>query len=188
MAIRCSCRMPVQGTIHWPFVMATGEVAGIMILVSMAAIWAHGRSMGSRTTARNVSEDFECASLTLRAGVSPQASAVVHEDNSAGVQAADSISSSEPSRYPEAISTPSPMPEPLPVSLPVPLPEPGRGTGMGTGKDTLEDSSAAASCQSSDSVLEFARDPMEAARLAREEHKLMFVLHVSGNFEESKFT
>ena len=80
------------------------------------------------------------------------------------------------------------MPEPLPVSLPVPLPEPGRGTGMGTGKDKLEDSSAAASCQSSDSVLEFARDPMEAARLAREEHKLMFVLHVSGNFEESKFT
>jgi len=34
----------------------------------------------------------------------------------------------------------------------------------------------------------FARDPMEAARKAREEHKIMFVLHVSGNFEESKFT
>jgi len=36
--------------------------------------------------------------------------------------------------------------------------------------------------------LEFARDPAEAAVLAKQEHKLMFVLHVSGNFEESKFT
>jgi hypothetical protein len=34
----------------------------------------------------------------------------------------------------------------------------------------------------------FARDPMQAARLARDEHKLMLVLHISGNFEESKFT
>jgi hypothetical protein len=29
---------------------------------------------------------------------------------------------------------------------------------------------------------------MQAARLARDEHKLMLVLHISGNFEESKFT
>jgi hypothetical protein len=34
----------------------------------------------------------------------------------------------------------------------------------------------------------FAKDPMEAAELAKREHKLMLVLHVSGNFEESKFT
>ena len=34
----------------------------------------------------------------------------------------------------------------------------------------------------------FAKDPAEAAVLAKREHKLMFVLHVSGNFEESKFT
>ncbi len=38
------------------------------------------------------------------------------------------------------------------------------------------------------SQLEFARDPTEAALLAKQERKLMFVLHVSGNFEESKFT
>jgi hypothetical protein len=36
--------------------------------------------------------------------------------------------------------------------------------------------------------VEFARDPAEAALLAKKERKLMFVLHVSGNFEESKFT
>lgn len=33
-----------------------------------------------------------------------------------------------------------------------------------------------------------AKDPTEAAELAKKEHKLVFVLHVSGNFEESKFT
>ena len=38
------------------------------------------------------------------------------------------------------------------------------------------------------SQVEFARDPTEAALLAKQERKLMFVLHVSGNFEESKFT
>ena len=34
----------------------------------------------------------------------------------------------------------------------------------------------------------FARNPLEAARLARAERKLTFILHVSGNFEEARFT
>jgi hypothetical protein len=34
----------------------------------------------------------------------------------------------------------------------------------------------------------FVRNPREASRLAREEHKLTFLLHVSGNFEDSRFT
>jgi hypothetical protein len=34
----------------------------------------------------------------------------------------------------------------------------------------------------------FARNPLEAARIAGEEHKLTFLLHVSGNFEEERFT
>jgi hypothetical protein len=36
--------------------------------------------------------------------------------------------------------------------------------------------------------VKFARNPQEAARIAAAERKLTFVLHVSGNFEESKFT
>ena len=31
-------------------------------------------------------------------------------------------------------------------------------------------------------------DPSEAARKARDQEKLVFVLHVSGNFEDPKFT
>jgi hypothetical protein len=34
----------------------------------------------------------------------------------------------------------------------------------------------------------FARNPLEAAQVARAEHKLTFVLHVSGNFEDARFT
>jgi hypothetical protein len=36
--------------------------------------------------------------------------------------------------------------------------------------------------------VEFARNSVEAARMARGERKLVFLLHVSGNFEESQFT
>jgi hypothetical protein len=34
----------------------------------------------------------------------------------------------------------------------------------------------------------FVRNPSEAAKVAKQQHKLLFILHVSGNFEESKFT
>jgi hypothetical protein len=34
----------------------------------------------------------------------------------------------------------------------------------------------------------FARSPLVAAEAARKEHKLTFLLHVSGNFEEARFT
>jgi hypothetical protein len=37
-------------------------------------------------------------------------------------------------------------------------------------------------------ALHFARDPTEAARLAKEDNKLMVVFTISGNFEDSKFT
>jgi hypothetical protein len=37
-------------------------------------------------------------------------------------------------------------------------------------------------------ALKFARNPAEAAKLAKQDKKLAFFLHVSGNFEESGFT
>jgi hypothetical protein len=37
-------------------------------------------------------------------------------------------------------------------------------------------------------AVEFARNPLEAARAAGEERKLTSMLHVSGNFEEARFT
>lgn len=37
-------------------------------------------------------------------------------------------------------------------------------------------------------AVQFARNPQEAARTAQAEHKLTFLLHVSGNFEDDRFT
>ncbi len=36
--------------------------------------------------------------------------------------------------------------------------------------------------------VEFVSSPAEASRSARWDEKLVFILHVSGNFEDSKFT
>jgi len=46
----------------------------------------------------------------------------------------------------------------------------------------------ATSCGDFGTTVEFADTPVEAAAKAKKEHKLVFVLHVSGNFEDPRFT
>ena len=43
-------------------------------------------------------------------------------------------------------------------------------------------------CRSFGTHVEFVSTPSEAARQAKKEEKLVFVLHVSGNFENPRFT
>jgi hypothetical protein len=43
-------------------------------------------------------------------------------------------------------------------------------------------------CGSFGTQVEFVGTPSEAARQAKKEQKLVFVLHVSGNFEDPRFT
>lgn len=43
-------------------------------------------------------------------------------------------------------------------------------------------------CENFGTQVEFVRNPQVAAKIAREEGKLTFLLHVSGNFEEARFT
>ncbi|HLN33533.1 MAG TPA: hypothetical protein VK395_37745 [Gemmataceae bacterium] len=45
-----------------------------------------------------------------------------------------------------------------------------------------------ATCGSYGTSVEFVSSPSEAARQAKQEEKLVFVLHVSGHFEDPKFT
>jgi hypothetical protein len=45
-----------------------------------------------------------------------------------------------------------------------------------------------ATCGSFGTSVEFVETPSEAAQLAKKEQKLVFVLHVSGNFEDPRFT
>ena len=44
------------------------------------------------------------------------------------------------------------------------------------------------SCGSFGTSVEFVRSPSDAARQAKKEEKLVFVLHVSGHFEDPRFT
>jgi hypothetical protein len=50
---------------------------------------------------------------------------------------------------------------------------------------------AAATCSADThygTCVNFVDDPNEAAELARKDNKLLFVLHVAGNFEDQRFT
>jgi len=46
----------------------------------------------------------------------------------------------------------------------------------------------ASACGNHGTAIEFVGSPKEAARQAKKEEKLVFVLHVSGHFEDPRFT
>jgi hypothetical protein len=63
----------------------------------------------------------------------------------------------------------------------------------GPGSDAREALARASPIQEASSgsygtSVEFVKSPSEAARLAKKDQKLVFVLHVSGHFEDSTFT
>lgn len=43
-------------------------------------------------------------------------------------------------------------------------------------------------CEQHGTTIDFVDSPKEAAKLAKEQQKLVLVLHVSGNFEDPRFT
>lgn len=45
-----------------------------------------------------------------------------------------------------------------------------------------------ATCGSHGTAIDFVDSPTEAAKLAKKQEKLVFVLHVSGHFEDPRFT
>jgi hypothetical protein len=45
-----------------------------------------------------------------------------------------------------------------------------------------------ATCGAHGTTVEFVATPSKAAQIAKKEQKLVFVLHVSGNFEDPRFT
>ncbi len=70
------------------------------------------------------------------------------------------------------------------------------GTALGLGLAALaglaqaapEKQKAEGTCGSFGTTVEFVDTPSAAARQAKKEQKLVFVLHVSGNFEDPRFT
>ena len=52
--------------------------------------------------------------------------------------------------------------------------------------DLIEDK--APKCENHGTTIDFLETPSEAAKQAKKDGKLVFVLHVSGNFEDPRFT
>jgi hypothetical protein len=61
------------------------------------------------------------------------------------------------------------------------------GLGFSQGEDTPK-AKKGETCGSFGTQVEFLDTPSAAARQATKEEKLVFVLHVSGNFEDPRFT
>ena len=53
---------------------------------------------------------------------------------------------------------------------------------------SVPDGDKSPACGSFGTSVEFVDTPREAAKKAKQEQKLVFVLHVSGNFEDPRFT
>jgi hypothetical protein len=158
MANQSKTTRAVTSQIDWRTIRLAGGAATFMVLVSMVTVWAAGRSMDSAK--RRIPPTSEVSPLLSPASVS---------EPSLATQMPLAIERPEPSQYPEAI-------HPAVVLAAESAPAaPAKGQPEST-------------CATSTVSVEFAKDPTEAATLAKQEHKLMFVLHVSGNFEESKFT
>jgi hypothetical protein len=57
-----------------------------------------------------------------------------------------------------------------------------------TASAALADEPPATGCGHYGTTVDFVGSPSEAARRAKQEEKLVFVLHVSGHFEDPRFT
>jgi hypothetical protein len=103
-----------------------------------------------------------------------------------------------PPLAPESVwADPARAPLPLPDSPLLQLP---RGSGCSVPSPAWSsripnllvdlDAGSTATCSTGNfgTALEFARNPSEAAKIAKRQQKLTFLLHVSGNFEDDDFT
>jgi hypothetical protein len=93
---------------------------------------------------------------------------------------------------------PPPMPPPPEIIIPdelfkaVPEKTPAEDKGGIPQPDQKNQANAnlkdGAGCENFGTQVEFVRNPQVASKMAREEGKLTFLLHVSGNFEDARFT
>jgi hypothetical protein len=151
---------PAPRLIHWPAVAATVAVAVLFVTGVMA--WVAGRG---------------AASPTAHATSAPLAS-----DPALGEPRPLPVLFPGPEEGPAGLPTPDedgPGPRTVPPGWATPAPRP---------VTEAPAPRARPACETFGTSVEFVANPREAARQAADDHKLLFVLHVSGNFEESQFT
>jgi hypothetical protein len=65
---------------------------------------------------------------------------------------------------------------------------PVMGLAPAPGSEPIFKDKTEATCGSHGTRIDFVDTPSQAAKIAKKEEKLVFVLHVSGNFEDPRFT
>jgi hypothetical protein len=97
------------------------------------------------------------------------------------------------SSKPESVKRPAPTPSrqdrPATPSSPTQrLPSAPRSKPQVEGRPVPSEAAPTPACETYGTGVKFHASPADAARAALRDHKLMFVLHISGHFEDSQFT
>src|SRR5260370_25440059 len=172
-------RVSEDTRIDWRMVGVAGVMAMLFVGGSVLAAWAAARPRSSSKGAMALSSPSREG-----AGLGAVANAMDSKDRS--TNGTDSLASTKANRDGiDSLTASSDQSQPIAiypeadnrVTAPAPVP----------GIEAERKTSPEPDCETAPAVV-FTRDPMQAARRAREEHKLLMGLHVSGNFEESKFT
>jgi hypothetical protein len=187
MAIRPVFFKAVRSQIDWPIVGLAVAMAVVLVLSTTLAAWVASRSASpisraagspigfgeSEAAAMQSVGDARSHAESGNEEVVQQVPAASYPEGDQQAVASGASRSNGSTGYARVRASPS------------------RTVAKGQQGNEVEPANAR-SCQQGEnelhSQLAFAKDPAEAAELAKREHKLMFVLHVSGNFEESKFT
>lgn len=169
--------------IHWPVVAATALpcLLFVGIVIALLGRTEHASGRGSLSAWRSAEV------IVVQNTTSPQGA----ED--APAEPTTSSPESKPlAAEPEVALRPAPLMLPAKVQVPDrehadPPAQIARAPAPLAGEPEPADKAGAA-CQRFGTAVDFVASQMEASRQALVEDKLMFVLHISGNFEEARFT
>jgi hypothetical protein len=94
----------------------------------------------------------------------------------------------KPAQEVKETSQPQPPKEKAPANPPPVPPDDPKAQAPSLPATEFTHSDEPASCQNYGTQVAFVSNPAEAAQRALKEHKLLFLLHLSGNFEDAAFT
>lgn len=169
--------------IHWPVVAATALPCLLFVSIVVAIL---GRTENSGVRG-DLSAWRSAEVIVVQNTTSPK-----EAEDAPPEPTSPSLESKPVASEPEVALRPAPLM--LPAKVQVPDREPAdppaqiaQAPAPPAGEPEPADKAGAA-CQRFGTAVDFVASQMEASRQALVQDKLMFVLHISGNFEEARFT
>jgi len=166
-------RLPRSLPAYWPVLLGTG-IAGFFVVAGVTlAVQTLRRAPAPQPVAVTLSEKLPAMALS-KMGPAPKVEAIIPPGNAKTAASVPQAKPAETAEEKSKTKEPAPAQEPDPV---IALDEP-----------VTEPPTEVQKCDTCGTSIKFMRSPQAAARSAGNEDKLVFLLHVSGNFEDSKFT